>query len=487
MMIAETRRLLEQVSDASNLSLDSALDSYQLMNAVITRLPALADYLTAIGVAEVARRLPGGVSAVQEASLLAALGQAQAEREALDRGHAVAFRENPTVRRALENELRASWDAVDAIGEMTAVRPVGAPVMLPADLSASAVYDRYTRAVGAVFRHHAAVASTLDKLLQARMHALVVRRRLLLGFVVVTLLLVAYLWMGFYLAVRRAVRALDRTSQRMLTGEFPGGVVVESRDELREVVHSFNTVADRLRTEWQRAQDESARARLAEASLAKARDVAEAATRAKSEFLAHEPRDPHADERRARDGRAAAGHRRSTPQQREYAETDARCPAQALLTIINDILDFSKIEAGKLELETSRLRPARHGRRRHAACWPPGPRRKGLELDSAIDPDVPARAARRSGPAAPGAAQPRRQRDQVHRARAAVRGRGAATRADARRPRALRFEVQRHRHRHSAGGAGAAVPGVHARRTARPRGGTAAPASAWRSPGGSSG
>jgi signal transduction histidine kinase len=128
---------------------------------------------------------------------------------------------------------------------------------LPADLSASAVYDRYTRAVGAVFRHHAAVASTLDKLLQARMHALVVRRRLLLGFVVVTLLLVAYLWMGFYLAVRRAVRALDRTSQRMLTGEFPGGVVVESRDELREVVHSFNTVADRLRTEWQRAQDEA--------------------------------------------------------------------------------------------------------------------------------------------------------------------------------------------------------------------------------------
>ena len=59
MMIAETRRLLEQVSDASNLSLDSALDSYQLMNAVITRLPALADYLTAIGVAEVARRFPG--------------------------------------------------------------------------------------------------------------------------------------------------------------------------------------------------------------------------------------------------------------------------------------------------------------------------------------------------------------------------------------------------------------------------------------------
>ena len=39
-----------------------------------------------------------------------------------------------------------------------------------------------------------------------------------------------------------------------------------------------------------------------------------------------------------------------TPEQREYAET-VRASGEHLLTIINDILDFSKIEAGKLDLE----------------------------------------------------------------------------------------------------------------------------------------
>ena len=202
--MAQTRRLLEQVADTSKLSLDSDLDSYQLTTAVVTRLPALADDLTTIGVAEVSRRLQGGASAVQEATLLAALSQARAERDALDRGHAVAFQANPAVRRALENELRGSWDAVDALGDLSTARPEGRADL--AGLSAGAVYERYARAVGAVFRHDAAASSTLDTLLQARMRALVIKRRLLLSFVVVTLSLVAYLWIGFYVAVRRAVQ-----------------------------------------------------------------------------------------------------------------------------------------------------------------------------------------------------------------------------------------------------------------------------------------
>src|SRR5262249_39818576 len=176
--------------------------------------------------------------------------------------------------------------------------------------------------------------------------------------------------------------------QRMLTGHFPGEVVVESRDELRDVVHSFNTVADRLRTEWQRAQDESARARAAEASLAKARDVAEAATRAKSEFLAvmsHEIRTPM-------NGVLGMAHlllgTRLDPQQQKYVTT-VRDSGQAPLTILNDILDFPKRGAGKPELLDGDFDlPSLVGNVTGLLAF--RAREKGLDLDSAIDPAVPA-------------------------------------------------------------------------------------------------
>ena len=65
----------------------------------------------------------------------------------------------------------------------------------------------------------------------------------------------------------------------------------------------------------------------------------------------HEPRDPHAHERRDRHGAPAA---RDTPLSRRAAGVrgdSSTAPAARCCAIINDILDFSKIESGKLELE----------------------------------------------------------------------------------------------------------------------------------------
>jgi len=231
---------------------------------------------------------------------------------------------------------------------------------------AETVAARTTAALRAVFAHHDAAAGALDGLLAARTERLVHRRTSLLLLAAAVIAVVAYLWAAFYGAVLQAVIRLDRATKRMLTGDFRRRVVLDSRDELHQVIESFNRIAARLRTEWERA---------------------DAATRAKSDFLAmmsHEIRTPLS---------GVLGMLQLlldtslTARQRHYADT-IRESGEALLGILNDILDFSKMEAGKLE-----LRPGDFDLRGVVASVTTllGPRaqEKHIALDSQLAPDVP--------------------------------------------------------------------------------------------------
>ena len=286
--IADTVQLIAHVGDTSNLILDPDLDTYYLMEATVTLLPALAVQLSVIedraaSVPSVAaqgdlrRRPRPGAGGARRRGARPYGSVPRQPAPHLDAG-APPERFGRGGRRARDRGGERGWRARDRRRYPTAPQRRCAP-------SSRTTTRPPWHSTGCSRRAWAGSRG---------------RRTSLLLLVAVTIAVVAYLWAAFYGAMLQAVVQLDRVSKRMLTGDFTRRVVLESSGRAAP----GGRVLQQHRCPPAHGVGAGRRG--------DAREV---------RFPRHdEPRDPHAAERRPRHAPPAARH----PAQRAPAALRAR-------------------------------------------------------------------------------------------------------------------------------------------------------------------
>ncbi len=242
-LASDINRLSAHVGDTSNLILDPDLDTYYLMDATLLKLPEMQKILSEISLISRKNSLRSDATPEERAKLISLAGKLREINQDLVINMEVGFSNNPqgNLRPKLSEHLKIFNSVVEQLTSQT-----DKLIYPTAIVEYYAYLDGSDRVLTSSFELWDESLNELDFLLQKRIDSFVAKKRMIFIFVSIILVIVIYLFVSFYRSVMQTVFVLDEASKKMASGNLNHKIILDNKDELGQVVASFNKIADAL-------------------------------------------------------------------------------------------------------------------------------------------------------------------------------------------------------------------------------------------------
>ena len=245
-LTSDINKLSGHVGDTSNLILDPNLDTYYLMDTTLLKLPEIQRILSDIRILSerISLRSNATQATQDERTQFIALSIKLKElNDALAINMDVAFKNNHYGH--LEAKLSEDLKSFNFLADQLA-RKLDKLNYPSVSIEHYTYIDASERVLDLSFEIWDKSINQLDWLLQRRIDDFIKKKSIISVVVLMTLAIVTYVFVSFYQAVMQTVLVLDEASKKMASGNLNHKIILENKDELGQVVGSFNKIADAL-------------------------------------------------------------------------------------------------------------------------------------------------------------------------------------------------------------------------------------------------
>jgi len=242
-LVAAMLDLMVHVADSSKITLDPALDSYYIGNALVIGLPNMIENMGQ------ARAVGSGVAAKGEfneknyVKLSVLANNINTFFKGVRTSLEVAYEENANASQLLKGPTDSNNEAVKEIQTLLYEKLLDAKTIT---VDSSTVFDSTTRAISGSYKLYDSLVPVLDKLFVDRITDNSNATMIALSIITTAICLVAYLLIGLYLAVNRSIQNIGETTGKLADGDLTVNIKLLAHDEMRSISDNFNTMAEQF-------------------------------------------------------------------------------------------------------------------------------------------------------------------------------------------------------------------------------------------------